>query len=100
MQVDPDPYVEKWYKMAVALKNAIPDFLQLLKVQYQAIKGKAPHETGAQRAERDNILAKYDRWISETESLIVRFEELDKEFEKHLNPDYSQINGIWGLIRK
>lgn len=94
---DEDWYMEEWRKTATDLKNALPDFLQLLKVQHQAIKNKAPHETGEQRAERDQLLARYDRWISDTEALIGRFDDLEKKYQAHLHPDYSQINGLVGM---
>lgn len=90
-------YGDEWREMAHKLKKALPDFLKLLEVQKQAIKSKAAHDTGKQRAERDDLVAKYDNWIKHTQSLIGECDELEEKYQERLHPDPSQFNGMQGL---
>lgn len=87
-------YEVQWRKMAHKLKKALPDFLKLLEVQKQAIKSKAAHDTGKQRAERDLLVAKYDQWIKNTQSLVGECDELEEKYQASLHLDPSQFNGM------
>lgn len=94
MDCEREWYGAEWREMAHKLKKALPDFLKLLEVQKQAIKSKAAHDTGKQRAERDDLVAKYDNWIKDTQSLVGECDELEEKYQERLHPDPSQFNGM------
>ena len=93
-------YGAEWREMAHKLKKALPDFLKLLEVQKQAIKTKAAHNTGKERAERDVLVARYDHWIEDTQRLVGECDELEEKYQERLHPDPRQFNGMAGFAAR
>lgn len=67
--------------LARSLAVTYPSYISLLKAQAQSIKKNHPHETGTQRAERDQLLDHYDKAIADVErrySVWIACEEMMK----------------------